>query len=112
MDGAGNGRFQEISYSSVGRYEYRITEVSGSAIGYSYDSSVYIVTVEVTNAENGGLKAAIVKIVKDGGSDKLDAVIFENRYTAPQPKYGTAMSMTATCLMFPCLFRCTMRKRF
>lgn len=40
MGGAGNGRFQEISYSSVGRYEYRIMEVSGSAVGYTYDSSV------------------------------------------------------------------------
>lgn len=68
---AGTFQFGNITYTVPGTYQYKISEADGQAVGYTYDKSVYTVTVEVTD-ENGELKAVV------SGADNI---VFKNDYT-------------------------------
>ncbi|MBO2516170.1 MAG: hypothetical protein CW338_02685 [Clostridiales bacterium] len=50
------GNFGEITFTQAGTYTYTITESTGSAAGYSYDTAGKTVTVTVTDV-NGALQA-------------------------------------------------------
>ncbi|MCC8044115.1 MAG: hypothetical protein LIP12_01275, partial [Clostridiales bacterium] len=76
----GSITFPVISYEKSGTYYYKITETNDGQSGYGYDSSVYTVTVKVTDDEKGSLNAVVAGIDKDGVT--ADAVVFSNTYTA------------------------------
>ena len=48
ISGAGSQNFGEISYGTLGTYKYKVIETPGSSQGYTYDTTEYEVTVEVT----------------------------------------------------------------
>ena len=58
-DGNGLVTFPQLTYDAPGTYRYQIREVKGDALGMKYDSTVYTVTVKVTDDGEGRLVAAI-----------------------------------------------------
>lgn len=72
---SGEFGFGSIEYKKTGEFKYKVSEVKGSAAGYTYDGNTYDVTVKVTD-EGGELKAAVSKSYED--------IKFKNSY-APLP---------------------------
>lgn len=83
VKGSGQVILGPMTYTVPGDYYYRISQKVGNAEGYTYDTAVYAVTVRVVNGEDGGLNAE-VWAVKDGGSDKVEEILFSNAYKAPE----------------------------
>ena len=73
---AGAFAFAELSFNKVGTYTYRVREEIGSESGMTYDSTIYTVTVTVTDNGVGGF----ANEVQISGSGKL---AFTNKYVAP-----------------------------
>lgn len=74
--------FGPIAYGIPEDYQYRIYQKCEEEKGFSYDKSIYLVTVRVINDEKGGLKAE-VWAVKEGSKEKLEKLRFENKYRLP-----------------------------
>lgn len=76
----GTFQFDAITYTKVGTYKYEITENNLDKDGYTYDDTVYTVTVTVTDEGNGQLQAKV-----DGvGTAEAPTVKFVNKYV-PDP---------------------------
>ena len=71
-------RFSEISYSTVGTYNYTITEKVGNKLGVTYDKTEHQVTVEVTDNGSGQLVATVTS----------ETPVFVNDYKA-EPAQAT-----------------------
>ena len=88
ITGAGITVFAEQTYDAAGIYTYKIVEKAGEAAGYTYDTSVYTVTVEVTDI--GGELVSKVTYAKDGADNAagevLAAAVFTNTYNAGDTK--------------------------
>ena len=82
---AGNettGAFDDITFTEAGTYVYTISETAGENENISYDTSQYMVTVQVVaDASTGALKIDSVSYTKDG--EAVDSIAFTNTYTAP-----------------------------
>lgn len=72
IKGAGVNSFKGITYDKTGTYEYTITETTGNAAGWTYDTTKYAVTVEVANVNNV-LQAAITKLEANGEEVHMQA---------------------------------------
>ena len=70
-------------FEEVGTYKFEITEVKGTADRMTYDTSVYELTVEVTDDGLGQLKAKTT-VAKGGKEVSGGNIAFENVYT-PEP---------------------------
>ena len=79
---SGTVSFGQIHYTVPGDYQYKIYQKSGSTDRFTYDKTVYTVTVRVQNDAGGGLTAELWA-VKEGTTMKNDAVQFQNHYDAP-----------------------------
>ncbi|MBQ3282988.1 MAG: hypothetical protein IJH42_03960, partial [Atopobiaceae bacterium] len=77
IKGAGEKEFGVIEYTEPGTYTYTITELAGSNKNYTYDSTSYTITVEVTD-EGGQLVATVT-----GGENEAGLVTFTNTYRKP-----------------------------
>ena len=79
---AGEILFPEITYDSVGVYNYTMEEVreADGTLGVTYDKTVYEITVTVSDVGNGTL-VAVAKSIKQGQTEEAD-VIFFNKYQA------------------------------
>ena len=80
-DAKGNFNFGTITFYEVGTYHYKITETEGTDNHYTYDKSVYTVTVTVTDNSEGKLSANYV-LTKNGVAS--GEIVFSNVYT-PDP---------------------------
>lgn len=82
IDGAGTVDFGTFvyTYEQVGTHYYTMTELAGTASGYSYDTAVFSIEVEVSYQENGALQA-LATYTKDGQPVTAEDVIFVNTYT-------------------------------
>ena len=58
-DGNGLVTFPQLTYDTIGTYTYQIREVKGDALDMKYDSTVYTVTVNVTDDGEGRLVAKV-----------------------------------------------------
>ncbi len=72
--------FDAITYDKAGTYYYAVLEVAGELGGVTYDSTVYHVTVKVTDPGDGELVAVIERI--ESGSETVEAITFSNTYSA------------------------------
>ena len=81
----GTVTFDKITYDTVGEHEYRIIEQSGKLAGITYDQTVHMMHVTVTDNGYGQLKATVTY---DGGKD---TPVFTNTYN---PKDAT-VTLTA-----------------
>lgn len=77
--------FDKITYDTVGEHDYRIIEQSGKLAGITYDRTVHMMHVTVTDDGYGRLNAAVTY------DNTPDAPVFRNTY---QPKDVT-VSLTA-----------------
>lgn len=94
INGAGELILPEINYTASGKYTYTVSELDTAAAGYTYDTSVYTVTVTVEN--EGGLKISGTEISmsKNGKIySNLSEVVFTNSY-APADKTGELPKMS------------------
>jgi pilin isopeptide linkage protein len=86
VTGAGSEDFGNITYTQAGTYTYTVYEKAGSASGYTYDSTVYHMTVVVT--ESGGKLSATRTITNAAGVTQT-GLVFTNAYDTPDgPKTG------------------------
>lgn len=84
--GQGVGFFGEIKFERAGVYEYEVAEVPGTAPGYTYDNTVYTLTVTVTES-GGALHAAPRYTTRGAAGNTLTAaspLLFRNRYQAAE----------------------------
>ncbi len=82
LEGPGTVDFGSVTFTDEGTYRYRISETAGDADGWAYDATVYTVTYKVTDAGDGTFTVER-SIVKDASGEAVDAVAFQNGYTAP-----------------------------
>ncbi len=80
ITGSGKVEIGEISFTKPGVYTYTISELNSGGTGWTYDTSVYTLTVTVTQ-ENGALHAEYT-LTKDG--EEAAGLIFTNRYEEGQ----------------------------
>ncbi len=93
-DENGNVKFAEMTFSAVGVYQYKVTELDkdGGALtqgythnGVTYSQKVYTVTVTVRDTGNGNL-VAHVESVDENGDAQPGGVVFTNTYEAAPVK--------------------------
>lgn len=96
------GEFGPITYTLPGDYEYRIREVyenNGEQKDFTYDTTVYEVTVRIVNDGKGGL-ASEIGVKKQGATNKAAEITFNNKYSAPKPSTtATTASTTRTTII-------------
>lgn len=68
--------FGKITFTVPGTYTYTISEISGNTSGYTYDNTVYNLTIKI---QRQGDKLSVVSKTLSGGSNSKQAV-FTNKY--------------------------------
>ena len=90
ITGAGSKEFGEIEYTIPGTYVYEITEENTGAADYTYDTSTYTLTVDVT--VEGTELVLSTTCTKDG--EEADDIVFTNEYKkTPPPQTGDTLSI-------------------
>lgn len=82
-----NGRFtfDTLTFTEEGTYYFIINEdASVTADRVTFDDTVYLVTIDVTDDENGKLIASDPVIEKKGSNDPVNVISFTNLFV-PQP---------------------------
>lgn len=88
VTGAGTVTLPAISFERTGIYKYTISQAAGTNAKCAYDSTVYNLTVYITNKEDGtGIEATAV-LYKNNEGDKLSAAVFTNVYPTVTPAPG------------------------
>lgn len=79
LENAGDIMFGPIIYTAVGEYQYKIIQNSAPRSYFTFDQTVYTITVRIGNAPEGGLTAEVWAV---SGSEevKADEVVFNNKY--------------------------------
>lgn len=80
-DAKGKFTFGDITFTTAGTFVYNIVETEGSDSHYTYDKSVYTLTVKVTDNSEGTLSASYA--LTKNGADSSE-IVFSNIYT-PDP---------------------------
>ena len=75
------GAFGPITYTAPEDYQYRIRQASQTVNNFTYDATVYDVTVRITVSEAG--MEATVLVAKDGSEAKTGEIAFTNDYDRP-----------------------------
>ncbi len=104
IKGEASVNLPSISYNHVGIYTYTIFEEVGANEKCTYDSTVYTLTVYITNEEDGsGLEATAVLYPKTQGV-KLSCAEFKNVYEpepTPEPTNTPSPSPSVTPSVTP-----------
>lgn len=82
-DENGNFVFDDITFDKAGTYTYAVSEINTGLGGITYDSTVYAVTVKVTeNPDTHALEATVSYTDPADISKPADAMTFTNTYRA------------------------------
>lgn len=82
-DENGNFVFDDITFDKAGTYTYAVSEINTGLGGITYDSTVYAVTVKVTeNPDTHALEATVSYTDPADISKPADAMTFTNTYKA------------------------------
>ena len=84
ITGSGKVTFPPITFDTPEDYHYTLREVPGDIWGYTYDDTVYLLTVQVTTDDAENLTATLY-LSQEGSEGKSDKIEFVNRYRAPRP---------------------------
>ena len=95
ITGEGKAGFGEIQYTSVGTYEYTVTEKSETEKFYTYDEHVYQVKVIVTD-QQGQLKAALEVDGQSAAQVTVTNVYKPDPTPTPKPTATPTPEPTAT----------------
>ena len=93
ITGSGSYEFGEMVFTEAGTYVYEISEVDDGVKNYTYDTTVYTLTVEVTEVADGN-QVKLEKTETVTGGDSATAV-FTNVYKGPAPVPKTGDSTPA-----------------
>lgn len=87
LDGPGTATFPAITYTTPDTYTYTVYQQAGTNAECTYDGAVYVLSVYVTNAEDGsGLEVTAALHPTGDAADKLGTAKFTNVYpSAPEP---------------------------
>ena len=78
---SGSKSFTDLTFNKAGTYKYKVVELEGNTNGFTYDSTVYDVTIVVKdNTDDAQLYIESTTITKDG--KPADAIEFKNTYKA------------------------------
>lgn len=95
-----NITFDPIAYTQAdaGIKTYRIVEKNTAAPGYTYDPGEYVVTVEITDNDDGTVESHIQSIMRaaEGAETPAMQVSFLNAYTAEDVDIGLTAAKTLT----------------
>ncbi len=73
-------KFSELSFSEVGTYYFIVEEdISGNAYGITYDTTVYYITIDVTDDGSGTLAKEIE--IESSAKGVVEDILFENIFT-------------------------------
>lgn len=81
--GNGQSAFGTITYKFADVYEYTVSEVKGDETGYTYDETVYAVTVTVVDTEGVlglSVEYAVVVDSEDETNESAEKIVFTNNY--------------------------------
>ena len=78
ITGAGTVEIGAIVYTQPGVYTYTVSEVNGGLNGYTYDTTVYTMTVTVKKVGN---RLQAVRTIKRMDGTSASALSFTNRYS-------------------------------
>lgn len=96
VTGADTKNLPTIAYDRVGIYTYTIAQTAGSNTKCTYDDTVYTLTVQVTNAEDGSGLEAVAVLYPDAEGDKQPGAVFQNAYAVePTPTPSPVPTPTA-----------------
>jgi len=87
IEGEGESEFGVWSYTSPGIYHYTVSEENTGEAGYTYDSTVYIIT-DVVEDEDGQL--IVTRSITSSEKKQVDTCAFRNQYS--QKGFGTGGS--------------------
>lgn len=89
--GAGQAEAGRITFIEPGNYSYTVSEINGGISGYTYDTTVYTMTVRVT--ETDGKLYAVTKYENPNGQ-VVSGLHFTNSYYSPShPKTGDTANL-------------------
>lgn len=77
-DARGNVSFDELTFEAPGTYTFRISEVTGTEEGMTYDEGAYTVTVTVVDNGKGQLEASLSYTKNE---EAVEAIEFCNTFT-------------------------------
>ena len=81
VKGAGSTNFNAITFTKAGTYTFEISEEKGDVSGYTYDESVWTLTVKVVDNESK-LEVQSHTYTKTDGTANEDKADFENIYSS------------------------------
>ncbi len=81
----GSFAFDKITFSKAGTYVYTVTEKNGGIQNYGYDSSVYTVTITVTDNAQGLLSAKVELLKNDNPATEI---VFKNTFVPTPISYN------------------------
>lgn len=81
VSGAGKYSFGNIAYGAIGTYRYTCREINTGIKNFTYDDTVYDITVNVTGEDADSLKASVTVMRENDG---VDGVVFTNKYTSEE----------------------------
>jgi|GEM_PF-6694629 len=76
----------EVWVDAPGTYEYTVRETAGSAEGWTYDSTAYVLRLEITRDDAGAYALKEWGVTAPGGA-AVGEMTFKNTYAAPQPAF-------------------------
>lgn len=82
IDGRGTASFDKIKFTSPGLYEYQVVQNKGTNKDYTYDETIYEVSIYI-KSDDKAIFTPIIKIYKNDSELKSEAISFENNYTDP-----------------------------
>jgi pilin isopeptide linkage protein len=82
VNGAGVAEFDDIVFDREGHFTYKVQQVSSPNDDYTYDETVYEISVRA-NYVNGDLLVTY-SIYPEGSDAKTDIMLFTNTYTEPE----------------------------
>ena len=83
IKGEGKAKFDEMTFTKEGTYKVSVNELKGNNNEYTYDESIYEVSITVKE-KNDSLTIDSVNITKN--NKKVDDVIFNNQYEPTKTK--------------------------
>lgn len=96
VKGSGETAFAPITFEQAGTYRFQICETNEGIAGYTYDGSVWTLTVEVTDIDSQ-LKVTDVAWAKDGAViADAEAAAFENSYSTSETGYAPCVEKVIT----------------
>ena len=81
--GAGSFEFGEMEFEEIGTYVYELRELPTDAKNFTFDPTLYTITVKITREGSKLVKEVIY--TKNNGTEPLEKLVYSNTYKAPPP---------------------------